>query len=115
MADWLPVTLRALARGDVGNAVEWYRDHAGADVALALVDALEAALSQVGLYPRTGSSRYGDELRLPGLRSWRLDGFPYLVFYVERTGHVDVWRVLHAHRDIPASISGGDQSATEPE
>ncbi|MCY3505287.1 MAG: type II toxin-antitoxin system RelE/ParE family toxin, partial [Chloroflexi bacterium] len=28
-------------------------------------------------------------------------GFPYMVFYVEREADVDVWRVLHAARDIP--------------
>lgn len=31
-----------------------------------------------------------------------VDGFPYLVFYVEQPGHLDVWRVLHARRDIPS-------------
>ena len=36
------------------------------------------------------------------LRSWPLRGYPYLVFYVERDDHVDVWRLLHAERDIPA-------------
>jgi toxin ParE1/3/4 len=24
------------------------------------------------------------------------------VFYIERDDHIDVWRVLHAQRDIPA-------------
>nr|MEA2799523.1 toxin ParE1/3/4 [Phenylobacterium sp.] len=28
--------------------------------------------------------------------------YPYLIFYVERDSHVDVWRLLHAERDIPA-------------
>lgn len=27
--------------------------------------------------------------------------YPYLVFYVAGDDHVDVWRVLHAERDIP--------------
>jgi toxin ParE1/3/4 len=27
---------------------------------------------------------------------------PYLVFSLERQDHIDVWRVLHAQRDIPA-------------
>jgi toxin ParE1/3/4 len=27
---------------------------------------------------------------------------PYLVFYVERADHLDVWRVLHGMKDIPA-------------
>jgi toxin ParE1/3/4 len=35
------------------------------------------------------------------LRSWRLARCPYVVFYVERDDHLDVWRVLHARQDIP--------------
>ncbi|HEY8332752.1 MAG TPA: type II toxin-antitoxin system RelE/ParE family toxin, partial [Tardiphaga sp.] len=52
--------------------------------------------------PATGSPRYAHELNLPGLRCWPLTRYPYLVFHVERPDHVDVWRVLHAGRDIPA-------------
>ena len=32
----------------------------------------------------------------------RCERYPYLVFYVERSDHVDVWRVLQGQRDIPA-------------
>jgi toxin ParE1/3/4 len=46
--------------------------------------------------------RYAHELDLPGLRSWALSRYPYLVFYVERPDHVDVWRVLNSQRDLPA-------------
>jgi toxin ParE1/3/4 len=28
--------------------------------------------------------------------------FPYLIFYMEQADHIDVWRVLHGRRDIPA-------------
>ena len=38
---------------------------------------------------------------MPGLRHWLLQSCPYLAFYVERADHLDVWRVLHAERDIP--------------
>jgi toxin ParE1/3/4 len=31
-----------------------------------------------------------------------LSRYPYLLFYVERQDHIDVWRVLHSQRDIPA-------------
>ena len=34
--------------------------------------------------------------------AWLLKGYPYLVFYIERDSHIDVWRVLHAQQDIPA-------------
>jgi toxin ParE1/3/4 len=32
------------------------------------------------------------------------EGDPYLIFYIDRDDHVDVWRVLHAQRDIPARL-----------
>ena len=102
------IVLRERARHDVETAVDWYRDNAGDDTALRFVDALEAGLRHVGSYPSSGSSRYSVELEIPALRCWQLVGFPYLVFYVEREDHLDVWRVLHGHRDIPAWMRGLD-------
>ncbi len=110
MGDRLRVVLRALARRDIEESIDWYRDHVGTDTALAFVDALDAALDHVGSHPGTGSPRYATELDLPGLRSWLLDGVPHLVFYVERDDHVDVWRVLHARRDIPSWLSPPETS-----
>jgi DNA polymerase-3 subunit epsilon len=45
---------------------------------------------------------YAHELNLSGLRFWPLARYPHLVFYVERPQHIEVWRVLHGQRDIPA-------------
>ena len=72
------------------------------------VDALEQAYSRISRHPGTGSPRYARELNLPGLRFWQLTRYPYLVFYVERSDHIDVWRVLHAQRDIPAWMTLSD-------
>ena len=108
MADRRSVVLRERARHDVETAVDWYRDDAGEDAALEFVDALEAALRHIETYPSSGSPRYSVELEIPALRCWQLVGFPYLVFYVERDDHLDVWRVLHNHRDIPAWMRGHD-------
>jgi toxin ParE1/3/4 len=33
---------------------------------------------------------------------------PYLVFYLEQTDHLEVLRVLHAHRDIAASLQDAE-------
>ena len=63
---------------------------------------VDAAGEGQARHPATGSARYALELNLPGLRSWPLKHYPYLVFYVERADHIDVWRVLHSQRDIPA-------------
>jgi hypothetical protein len=45
---------------------------------------------------------------LPGLRHRRLARFPWLVFYVERDDHIDIWRVLDARRDIPTWLDDPD-------
>ena len=96
-----PVVLRERAQRDVDEAVEHYLVEARAAVALAFIDALEEVCRRLGEHPASGSPRYARELDLPGLRSWVVRGFPYLVFYVEREADIDVWRVLHAARDIP--------------
>ena len=45
---------------------------------------------------------------LPG-RFWPLSRFPYLVFYIEREDHIDVWRVLHAQRDVASFLGAPEQ------
>jgi len=100
--NYKPVIPREVARRDAAMAIEDCIETAGADVALDFVNQLEAAYSFIGKNPAAGSPRWAHELDLPGLRCWRLKRFPWLVFYLERDDHVDVWRILHAKRDIPA-------------
>ena len=97
-----PVVLRERAQRDVAEAVEHYLAEESTTVVLAFVDALEEAFHRMGAHPASGSPRYARELHLPGLGSWLMTGFPYLVFYAESAADIDVWRVLHAARDIPA-------------
>ena len=97
-----PVVLRQRAQRDVDETVAYYVVEALAAVSSAFIDALEDTLRHVGEHPASGSPRHASELNLPGLRSWIITGFPYLIFYVEREADIDVWRVLHGARDIPA-------------
>jgi len=99
-----PVLLRDLARRDVEAAVDYYVRIAGPDIALSFIDALQSAYRAIGDRPALGSPRYAQELVLPGLRSLAVKGFPYLVFYIERDDHIDIWRVLHGRRDIPSRM-----------
>jgi toxin ParE1/3/4 len=99
-----PVLPSRLARRDVEAAVDHDIREAGPVVALGFIDALQAAYRTIAAHPAAGSPRYAIELALPGLRARALKRYPYLVFYVERDGHIDVWRVLHAQRDIPAGM-----------
>ena len=96
------VVPRELANRDVEEAIDYYLGEAGDRTALAFVEALEHAYENIARHPAAGSPRYAHELDLPGLRSWPLRRFPYLVFYVEHDDHVDVWRLLRGERDIPA-------------
>jgi toxin ParE1/3/4 len=96
-----PVRPRELARRDVEAVVDYYVHEAGAEIALGFVEALRTAYRTIGDHRAAGSPRYAHELSLPGLRSSMLKRYPYLIFYIEREDHIDVWRVLHAHRDIP--------------
>jgi toxin ParE1/3/4 len=97
-----PVIPREAARRDIDQAIAHYAAEGGTPVALAFIDALERAFGHLARHPGAGSPRYGIELRLDGLRVWPLRRFPHLVFYRDAADHLDVWRVLHAQRDIPA-------------
>jgi toxin ParE1/3/4 len=103
-----PVILRKLAEADVDAALAYYMSEAGADTALAFVEQLEQANHRISLDPAVYSPRWGTELNLPGLRSLRVSKFPYVIFYIEQADHIDVWRVLHAQRDIPALLRDDD-------
>ncbi len=66
--------------------------------------------AHIARHPGTGSLRYAHELDLAGLRFWPLRRYPYLVFYFPQPDHIDVWRVLHGARDLPAWLAGDGQA-----
>jgi toxin ParE1/3/4 len=102
------VRLRELANRDVDAAIEHYLNGATEKVALGFIDALEKAFARIGANPSIGSPRCAHELDIPDLRFKAIARYPYLVFYVERDDHIEVWRVLHGERDIPAGMRTGD-------
>lgn len=104
-----PVIPRLQAQRDIDDAVEYCVGQGTTQAALGFIDALEQALGHIGRYPASGSPRYAHELDLPGLRCWPLTAYPYMLFYVEQSNHVDLWRVLHGQRDIPASMRDPDE------
>jgi len=97
-----PVIPRQSVSRDLDEALAYYLDEGATGTALAFIDAVEQALTHISRQPETGSSRYAHELNLPGLRTWLLMPYPHWVLYLERPDHIDVWRVLHGRRDIPA-------------
>jgi toxin ParE1/3/4 len=103
-----PVIPRAQANLDVDAAIGFYLQENAPAAASGFIDALEQAYTHIGRHASTGSPRFGQTLGLPGLRSWPLSRHPFLVFYLERQDHIDVWRVLHTRRDIPERMRDPD-------
>lgn len=103
-----PVVLREVATQDVDEGLAHYFGEGGESLALAFIDAVEAAFRHIGAHPASGSQRYAIELALPDVRCWPLRKFPYLIVYIERGDHIDVWRLLNAQRDIPAWLRPGE-------
>ncbi len=101
-----PVIPRQQANQDVEDAVSYYLGEHAETAALGFIDELERAYAHIARNPNAGSPRYAHELDLPGLRSWPLKRYPHLVFYVDRNDHIDVWRVLHGMKDLPAWLQG---------
>ena len=97
-----PVLRRAQAQEDVASAIAYYLEQDALDAAEGFIAALEKAIGYIGRHPASGSPRYAGELGLPDLRFWQIKRYPYLVFYVEYEDHIDIWRILHGQRDIPA-------------
>ena len=70
-----------------------------------MFDAAIAALETLERMPAMGSPRLGQLCELPGLRSWRVTGFPMQWLYFEADAHLDVVRLLGDRQDIVAILS----------
>ena len=98
-----PVVPTRQAQQDLETGIDHYLFEEGSEAAaLGFITAVEEAFERLGKNPAMGSPRYAYELDLPGLRSWSLNRYPHLVFYVDRGDYVEVWRVINGVRDIPA-------------
>ena len=100
-----PIIRRQKADDDIDQAVEYLLINAP-EYALAFVDAIQQAYEHIQRHPKSGSPRYAHELDIPGLRFWQCKRFPYLVFHMERSNTIEIWRALHTHQDIPDTLRG---------
>jgi toxin ParE1/3/4 len=107
-----PVIRRQRARSDVEDAAYYYYENGGEVLELRFIDAVEETFSLVAEMPGIGSPRYAEILQRSGLRCFRVKRFPYLVFYIEHPDRIDMLRILHQRRDIPAIFQNdGDDDA----
>jgi toxin ParE1/3/4 len=99
-----PLLRRAESRRDLEAISDYYEAEAGTDVAARFLEAVRATHEKIGRHPGAGSLRHGREAGIVGLRSRLVPRFPYLIFYIELEDSMEVWRVPHAHSDIPARL-----------
>lgn len=99
-----PAHVRPRANRDIDEALAYLLMENPA-AASSFLDTIERDFDTRSRQPGIGSLRYADILPIEGLRMWPVTGFPWLIFYLERSNHLDVIRVLHNRRDIPSLLS----------
>lgn len=103
-----PAKLRPLAEEDLVDAVAYYVQKGGRALGERMFDAALAALKPIQRMPAMGSPRLGQLCEIPGLRSWRVEGFPMQWLYFETEDHLDVIRLLGDRQDIAVILTSGD-------
>ena len=84
----------AASSADIGRILNYYVDRDPA-FASKLAESLERGLKQLSSFPHSGSSR---EYLMPGLRA--LSRLDHIIFYIVRSDHILVLRVLHSRQDV---------------
>ena len=102
-----PARLRPRAELDLVEVAGHYAREGGRALGERVFDAALEALGPIQRMPGLGSPRLGLLCEIPGLRSWRVAGFPLQWLCLEAEDHVDVVRLLGDRQDIIV-ILGGD-------
>lgn len=100
--------LRPQAEADLLEATRHYATEGSVELAEHMFDAAVAALKPIERMPGMGSPRLGQLCEIPGLRSWRVTGFPMQWLYFEAEDHLDVVRLLGDRQDIIAILTTGE-------
>lgn len=100
-------TLRILPKADADlDAAARYIARDSLPAALRFYDAVDATYRELRQHPNRWPHYELDHPRLTGLRKRSVKGFSnYLVFYHVIDRWVEIIRVLHGARDIPAALS----------
>jgi toxin ParE1/3/4 len=89
------------ADADIDGAADYYVDHAGVEVGLRFLGAVQEAYSFISEHPDAGPRGQYENRRLRELRRWPVPGFEtYLVFYRLIDECIEIVRVLHGARDL---------------
>jgi toxin ParE1/3/4 len=100
----MKIVWRAEIARDVEIASNYYANEGGSALELRFVDALEAGVIVISKNPRAGLDWIGKKINRPGLRHYALKHFPYYLFYWQSPTQIELWRLLHRRRDLPARL-----------
>ena len=89
---------------DVAAQAHYLASAASRAVALRFLNDFDAALVRLREFPRIGTLWPSDNPELQGLRRLQMRTFPVSIFYLDREPHVEIVRVLHGNRDLPALL-----------
>lgn len=96
----LEFRIRPAARRDLEAYTDYLTAEAGNDVAQRFIDNGQMSFAALAATPGLGPPVPSRDVRLTGLRKWRIDGFPkLLVFYIPTSSNIQIVRVLHAAQD----------------
>jgi len=94
---------RTAAIEDITRAIAWIAlDNPAA--ARRFYSSVQRSYREIRRFPYIGVKRHFAE---PGVRSWRVRGFPYLIFYKPTAERVEIVRVLHPALDLEREIGLG--------
>jgi len=99
------------AEADLVDNVSWYVEQRAVELGGRVFDAAHGSLATVQAQPGFGSPAIGQRCGLPGLRSWRVKGFPLRWFYFDRDDCIDVIRLLADRQEVAAILDDETPSA----
>ena len=105
------LVLRPRAVADLVGNVRWYVEQGGIELGGRVFDAAQASLATLQAQPGFGSPAVGQRCGLPGLRAWRVKGFPLRWFYFEVADQIDGVRLLADRQDVAAILDDEAPSA----
>ena len=92
-----PIQLRRVAKRDLREAAEWYRER-DPDLASRFLDEVYKVLGMLQRFPNTGGPVFG--IRDPETRQLPVDNFPYQVVFKRHPDRIAVLAIAH-ERKLP--------------
>ena len=92
---------------DIEESMTWLRERADDQTAIRFWQSAQETFAALARKP--GLGRLRADLKPPGLRSWRVDGFNnWLVLYLTGETAVEIIRVRHGMMNLPEIFAGDE-------